>query len=82
MSKSRHSSRSLWDCRWRILPMKYSPSLRGGMLDNLEQIRQWSGRIKARSVDTKDMPFLNKTGMLDEERVLLGKWIALDDIDR
>ena len=54
----------------------------GVMLDNLEQIRQWSGRIKARSVDTKDMPFLNKTGMLDEERVLLGKWIALDDLDR
>ena len=54
----------------------------GVMLDNLEQIRQWSGRIKARSVDTKDMPFLNKTGMLDEERVLLGQWIALDDLDR
>jgi len=28
------------------------------------------------------MPFLNKTGMLDEERVLLGQWIALDDLDR
>ena len=52
------------------------------MLDNLEQIRQWSGRIKAWSVDTKDIPFLNKKGMLDEERVLLGKWIALDDLDR
>ena len=54
----------------------------GVVLDNLEQIRQWSGRIKARSVDTKDMPFLNKTGMLDEERVLLGQWIAIDDLKR
>mgnify|MGYP003315251903 CR=1 FL=1 len=53
----------------------------GVALDNLEQIRQWSGRIKARSVDTKDMPFMNKTGMLDDERVLLAQWIALDNLE-
>ena len=53
----------------------------GVALDNLEQIRQWSGRIKARSVDTKDMPFMNKTGMLDDERVLLAQWIALENLE-
>ena len=41
-----------------------------------EQMRQWAPRIQARTVDTHDMPFMNKTGMLDEERTLLGQWIA------
>ena len=62
--------------------MKYLPSLRGSDADNLEQIRQWSGRIKARSVDTKDMPFLNKTGNVGRRKSAPGKWIALDDLDR
>ena len=48
----------------------------GVLLETLEQMRQWAPRIQARTVDTHDMPFMNKTGMLDEERTLLGQWIA------
>ena len=31
--------------------------------------------IKQRSVVDKNMPLANKTGMTDEERLLLGRWI-------
>ena len=48
----------------------------GVVLETLEQMHQWAPRIQARTVDTHDMPFMNKTGMLDEERALLGQWIA------
>jgi len=48
----------------------------GVMLDSLAEMKQWAPRIKARSVDTPDMPFMNKTGMTDEERQLVGSWIA------
>jgi uncharacterized membrane protein len=48
----------------------------GVLLENARQIAQWAPRIKARSVDSHDMPFMNKTGMLDEERVLVAQWIA------
>ena len=48
----------------------------GVMLDSLAEMKQWAPRIKARSIDTLDMPFMNKTGMTDEERQLVGSWIA------
>lgn len=48
----------------------------GVMLDSLEQIRQWSGRIQARTVISKDMPFMNKTNMTEEERAQLGAWLS------
>lgn len=48
----------------------------GVMLDSLEQIHQWKSRIQARAVISKDMPFMNKTGMTDEERVQLGAWLS------
>lgn len=48
----------------------------GVMLDSLAQIRQWAPRIKARTVDAVDMPFMNKTAMSDEERAALGQWLA------
>ena len=48
----------------------------GVMLDSLAEIQQWAPRIKARTVDATDMPFMNKTGMSDAERALLGQWIA------
>ena len=47
----------------------------GVRLDTLAEIQQWAPRIKARSVDGADMPFLNKTNMTDAERVLVGQWI-------
>lgn len=48
----------------------------GVTFDNLEEVNQWAPRIKARTVDATDMPFLNKTGMTDEERAQIASWIA------
>ena len=48
----------------------------GVMLDTVEQMQQWAPRIRARAVDTTDMPFMNKTAMTDDERQLLARWIA------
>ena len=39
-------------------------------------IKQWAPRIKARVIDAKDMPFMNKTHMTDEERNTLAIWLA------
>ena len=47
----------------------------GVLLENLSDMQQWAARIKARAVDSHDMPFLNKTGMSEEERALVGRWI-------
>ncbi|MFT4924525.1 MAG: putative membrane protein [Phenylobacterium sp.] len=48
----------------------------GVMFDDITAMSQWASRIKARSVDTNDMPLANKTGMTDEEREYLGLWYA------
>ncbi|MFK8048968.1 MAG: urate hydroxylase PuuD [Halioglobus sp.] len=48
----------------------------GMMLDTLDEMQRWASRIKARSVDTADMPFMNKTEMTDEERGIIGAWVA------
>jgi uncharacterized membrane protein len=45
------------------------------MFDNAETIRGMASRIKARAVDQKTMPFLNKTEITDIERAELGAWI-------
>lgn len=47
----------------------------GVMFDNLDQIVAIKDRILARSVHTHDMPFMNKTGMTEEERETLGRWL-------
>ena len=47
----------------------------GVMFDTPEQIKAYSDRIKARAVISKTMPQGNKTGITEEERDLLGKWI-------
>ncbi|MGI9284579.1 MAG: urate hydroxylase PuuD [Pseudomonadales bacterium] len=48
----------------------------GVMLDSPEEMQQWAPRIKARAIDSEDMPFMNKTGMTAEERQTLGAWIT------
>ncbi len=48
----------------------------GVVFSDFESIQKWSPRIKARVIDTKDMPFLNKTKMTDEERNYLALWIS------
>lgn len=48
----------------------------GVMLETEEQLIQWAPRIMARAITNHDMPFMNKTGMTDEERQRLGQWIT------
>jgi len=49
----------------------------GGVVFNgAASIEQWAPRIKARVIDAKDMPFMNKTQMTDEERTSLAIWLT------
>jgi len=47
----------------------------GIIFSDIESIQQWAPRIKARVIDSKDMPFNNSTNMTDEERQYLALWI-------
>lgn len=57
------------DDMFKVAPM-------GVVLDSWEQIEQWAPKIVLRTVQTKDMPFLNKTKMTEEERQIIGNWFA------
>jgi len=46
----------------------------GVIFTDMASINQWAPRIKARAVDSKDMPFMNKTAMTDEERNMIALW--------
>ena len=46
----------------------------GVVLDSWEDIERYAPQIVRRAAVTKDMPFLNKTGMTEEERRLLAQW--------
>ncbi len=46
----------------------------GVKLDNWQQIQQWAPQIAIRTAQTKDMPFLNKSNMTEEERQTIGIW--------
>jgi len=48
----------------------------GVIFSDIASIKQWAPRIKARVVDAKDMPFMNKTDMTDQERLKLALWLA------
>ncbi|NIB40937.1 urate hydroxylase PuuD [Pseudomaricurvus alkylphenolicus] len=48
----------------------------GVTFDNMTAMKQWAPRIKARTVDSTDMPFMNKTHMTDEERQYIALWVA------
>lgn len=48
----------------------------GVLFETPEQIRKQADRIKVRAVDSKAMPLGNKTNMTDEEREILGRWLA------
>ncbi|OIQ46403.1 MAG: hypothetical protein BM565_11840 [Gammaproteobacteria bacterium MedPE] len=48
----------------------------GVILDTLDDMKRWSPRIQARAIDAKDMPFINKTKMTEEERIYIAQWIA------
>lgn len=47
----------------------------GVMLETAAEIRKHSARILKQAVLSKAMPLGNKTGMTDEERLALGRWI-------
>lgn len=47
----------------------------GIMFDTPAQIQLLAPRIKDRVVVNRTMPFINKTGMADEERATLGQWV-------
>lgn len=47
----------------------------GVMLDTPADVRQWSDRIRARTIDTHNMPLMNRTGMTDAEREQLAQWL-------
>jgi uncharacterized membrane protein len=46
----------------------------GLMFDTWQQIEQRAAVIHRRSVITKDMPMMNKTGMTEDERQLIANW--------
>jgi uncharacterized membrane protein len=48
----------------------------GVVLDTLSDMNRWAPRIQARAIDAKDMPFMNKTKMTEQERVYIAHWIA------
>src|SRR2546425_3574526 len=52
------------------------PAPGGVTFDTPESIARLAERIRVRAVETKTMPLANKTGMTDDERALLGRWIA------
>jgi len=55
----------------------------GVTLETLEEAVAWAARIEAVAVDTRIMPLGNFTGMTDEERAILGRWIeAGTPVDR
>ena len=47
----------------------------GVMYDSPAQIVQYAPRIRERAVVQRTMPLANKTGITDEERALLGRWV-------
>lgn len=48
----------------------------GVILDTLDDMARWAPRIQARAIDAKDMPFMNKTKISNEERAYIAQWIA------
>lgn len=48
----------------------------GVMFDSIKQVKTHAPKIMQQAVDSRAMPLGNKTNMTDEERALLGQWIA------
>lgn len=47
----------------------------GFVFDTAGQMRRHAERIRVRTIVDRTMPLLNKTGMTDEEREILRRWI-------
>jgi len=48
----------------------------GVIFTDIASIEQWAPRIQTRVIDSKDMPFMNKTKMTEEERLTLSIWLS------
>lgn len=53
----------------------FGPSPGGVSFETDERILTLAQRIHFRAVESKTMPLANKTGMTDEERAILGRWV-------
>lgn len=60
-------SRQPTDDIFKIAPL-------GVVFDNWQDIERYAGQIHRRATVTKDMPFMNKTGMTEQERQQLDVW--------
>jgi len=47
----------------------------GVLLDTSSQMQQYAERIRVRTVLDRTMPLLNKTGMTEDERSVLARWV-------
>jgi uncharacterized membrane protein len=54
----------------------FGPAPGGVTFDTPESIARLAARIRVRAVETRTMPLANKTGMTEEERALLARWIS------
>jgi uncharacterized membrane protein len=55
----------------------FGPAPGGITFDTPESIARVAERIRARAVETKTMPPANKTGMTEQERDVLARWITV-----
>jgi len=62
-------SRTPTDDIFKVAPL-------GVVLDSWEDITRYAPQLVRRTTVTKDMPFLNKTGMTEEERAEIAAWFA------
>ncbi|MBE0349277.1 hypothetical protein [Pseudoalteromonas lipolytica] len=62
-------SRTPTDDIFKVAPM-------GVVLDSWEDIERFAPQVVRRTTVTKDMPFLNKTKMTEEERQVISRWFA------
>ena len=62
-------SRTPTDDIFKVAPL-------GVVLDTWEDIERFAPQVVRRTSVTKDMPFLNKTKMTDEERQEIARWLA------
>ena len=58
------------------LTMRVPQPPNGVILEDPERIRSLAPRMMVRAVVTRTMPLGNLTGMTEEERALLGAWVA------
>jgi uncharacterized membrane protein len=54
----------------------FAEAPKGVWLETPEELRRYASLIKQQAVDSNVMPIGNETGMTDDERAILGRWIA------